>query len=80
MNKRTEISMSGDYLRLENLPGPQGFNQSNLPRGGEFDKRIPWWYLTGFSKLVQGGGGGGVVALEIDWDINTQRYRDSIQS
>ena len=36
----SEMSMSDDYLRWENLPGPGRFDQSNLPRGREFDHKI----------------------------------------
>ena len=30
----SEISMSGDYLRLKNLPGPRGFDQRIYSVGG----------------------------------------------
>ena len=30
-------------VRFENLSGPQGFDQSNLPEGREFHKKnLPW--------------------------------------
>ena len=43
----SEISMSGDYLKSEGnkgwiIPLPWGFDESNFPRGGEFDKNICW--------------------------------------
>ena len=60
----SEISMSGDYLRLATLPRPQGFDQPNLPRSKDFDH-----FLKNCPEVAHGGGGGGMVMLGIDWDI-----------
>ena len=49
-----EISVSGDYSRLENFSGPWGFDQSNLTRGREFDQKfcLRGWDLTSFWKFA----------------------------
>ena len=63
----SEISMSGDYLRLEGNKGrkicPCGFDQPYLPGGREFDQKI----CPVSENLPQGcPGEGGVVTLGID--------------
>ena len=56
----SEISMSGDDLRLKNLPSPWEFDQWNLPSGRESDQKIclGGQDLTGIRKFALGLPGG----------------------
>ena len=65
----SEVLMSRDYLRLENLSGPRGFDRSNLPDGRKFEqKSCRGVGFDRYLKIAPGllGGGGGMVTLGID--------------
>ena len=62
MNKTipSEISMSGDYLRLDVFALPWGFDLSDLSKVGNLTKKISWrpgfdWFLKIFPRGCPGG-------------------------